>query len=224
MSIFLREVTSGTTLSWQCSHSTTNAISEVLLFSVCVCNTICIYVYPLRPRARGVCVCAVRYLSIYLRQSIYIPIHVSRMYLSTCSWPLWCQRCLCWSLSCVCVRVCVCVCVCVCVFELFCAGFESLLLDRCSRQSLIILRLFWVFDARQVFASDHSGVSLLCTWSILYTVMETLEDGIHCGRLLEEIWMVCDEDRIDYLVNFYSKSNRLSSIFTVIVIDLVAKS
>ena len=37
--------------------------------------------------------------------------------------------------------------------------------------------------------------------------------------------MVCDEDRIDYLVNFYSKSNRLSmSIFTVIVIDLVAKS
>jgi hypothetical protein len=39
-------------------------------------------------------------------------------------------------------HVCVCVCVCVCVFELFCAGFESLLLDRCSRQSLIILRLF----------------------------------------------------------------------------------
>ncbi len=36
--------------------------------------------------------------------------------------------------------------------------------------------------------------------------------------------MVCDEDRIDYLVKFYSKSNRLSvSIFTVIVIDLVAK-
>ncbi len=35
--------------------------------------------------------------------------------------------------------------------------------------------------------------------------------------------MVCDEDRIDHLVNFYSKSNRLSiSIFTVIVIDLVA--
>jgi hypothetical protein len=34
--------------------------------------------------------------------------------------------------------------------------------------------------------------------------------------------VVCDEDRIDYLVNFYSKSNRLSiSIFTVIVIDLV---
>ena len=35
--------------------------------------------------------------------------------------------------------------------------------------------------------------------------------------------MVCDEDRIDYLVNFYSKSNLLSlSIFTVIVTDLVA--
>jgi hypothetical protein len=34
--------------------------------------------------------------------------------------------------------------------------------------------------------------------------------------------VVCDEDRIDYLANFYSKSNRLSiSIFTVIVIDLV---
>ena len=38
--------------------------------------------------------------------------------------------------------MCVCVCVCVCVCELFCAGFESLLLDMCSRQSLIILRLF----------------------------------------------------------------------------------
>ena len=28
---------SGTTLSWQCSRSTTNAISELLLFCVCVC-------------------------------------------------------------------------------------------------------------------------------------------------------------------------------------------
>jgi hypothetical protein len=103
------------------------------------------------------------------------------------------------------------------------SGFESLLLDRCLRQSLIIFRLFWVFADRQVFASEHSGVSLLCTWSILCTVMETLEDGIHCGRLLEEIWVVCDEDRINYLVNFYSKSNQsLISIFTVIVIDLVA--
>jgi hypothetical protein len=35
--------------------------------------------------------------------------------------------------------------------------------------------------------------------------------------------MVCDEDRTDYLVDFYSKSNRLSiSIFAVIVIDIVA--
>jgi hypothetical protein len=34
--------------------------------------------------------------------------------------------------------------------------------------------------------------------------------------------MVCDEDRIDYLVIFYSKSKRLSiSIFTVIVMDIV---
>jgi hypothetical protein len=75
-----------------------------------------------------------------------------------------------------------------------------------------------------MFASEHSGVSLLCTWSILYTVMESLEDGIHCGRLLEEFGVVCDEDRIDYLVDFYSKSNRLSiSIFTVIVIDIVAE-
>ncbi len=73
-----------------------------------------------------------------------------------------------------------------------------------------------------MFALEHSGVSLLCTWSIVYAVMETLEDGIHCGRLLEEISVVCDEDRIDYLVIFYSKSNRLSiSMFTVIVIDLV---
>ncbi len=36
--------------------------------------------------------------------------------------------------------------------------------------------------------------------------------------------MVCDEDRVDYLVDFYSKSNRLSlSIFTVIVIDIVTE-
>jgi hypothetical protein len=34
--------------------------------------------------------------------------------------------------------------------------------------------------------------------------------------------VVSDEDRIDYLVDFYSKSNRLSiSIFTVIVIGTV---
>ena len=37
--------------------------------------------------------------------------------------------------------------------------------------------------------------------------------------------MVCDEDRIDYLDDFYSKSNRLSvSIFTVIVISIVAET
>ena len=33
----ISNVPSGTTLSWQCSRSTTNAISEVLLFCVCVC-------------------------------------------------------------------------------------------------------------------------------------------------------------------------------------------
>jgi hypothetical protein len=32
----IREGSSGTTLSWQCSRSTTNAISELLLFCVCV--------------------------------------------------------------------------------------------------------------------------------------------------------------------------------------------
>jgi hypothetical protein len=36
--------------------------------------------------------------------------------------------------------------------------------------------------------------------------------------------VVCDEDRIDYLVDFYSKSTRLLiSIFTVIMIDIVAE-
>jgi len=33
----IRRTLSGTTLSWQCSHRTTNAITEVLLFCVCVC-------------------------------------------------------------------------------------------------------------------------------------------------------------------------------------------
>jgi hypothetical protein len=51
--------------SWQYSHSTTNTISEILfVFSVCVCNAIYIYMYPLRPRARGVCVYSA--ISIYL--------------------------------------------------------------------------------------------------------------------------------------------------------------
>ena len=88
-------------------------------------------------------------------------------------------------------------------------------------QSLIILRLtflFWVFADRQVFSS----VGAFGSESTLYMVYfiygnGNMEDGIHCGRLLEEIWVVCDEDRINYLVNSYSKSNRLSiSIFTVI--------
>jgi hypothetical protein len=39
----VRVVLSETTLSWQCSSSTTNTISEVLLFSVCVCYAIYIY-------------------------------------------------------------------------------------------------------------------------------------------------------------------------------------
>ena len=48
------------------------------------------------------------------------------------------------------------------------------------------------------------------------------EDRIHFGRILE-VLSGLDKDRIDYLVDFYSKSNRLSiSIFTVIVIDIVA--
>jgi hypothetical protein len=38
-------------------------------------------------RKPGTKTSAVRYLSIYLRRSIYIPIQVSRMYLSICSWP-----------------------------------------------------------------------------------------------------------------------------------------
>jgi hypothetical protein len=109
----ISNVPSGTTLSWQCSRSTTNAISEVLLLCVCVCvcGAIYIYMYPLlRRRALCVCVCVcvcvvqsifesiLEYLSIYL--SIYL-----RMYLSICSWSLPCQRCLCWSLPFVCVCV-----------------------------------------------------------------------------------------------------------------------
>ena len=51
-----RAAASGTTLSWQCSRSTTNAISELLLLCVCVCDEIYIYMYPLLPR-RARCVC-----------------------------------------------------------------------------------------------------------------------------------------------------------------------
>ena len=107
----IRKVPSGTTLSWQCSHSTTNAISEALLFCVCVCVWCDIYLYvSSSPSACAVCVCAcvcvvqsifesiLEYLSIYL--SIYL-----RMYLSICSWSLPCQRCLSWSLPFVCVCV-----------------------------------------------------------------------------------------------------------------------
>ena len=90
----IRKVHSGTTLSWQCSRSTTNAISTVFLFCVCVCVCVCvcdaiyIYMYPLLPRCVVcVCVCVCVCVSIYLR-----------MYLSICSWSLPCQRCLCWSL------------------------------------------------------------------------------------------------------------------------------
>jgi hypothetical protein len=116
----------------------------------------------------------------------------------------------------------------------------------CERESVClrnILRWFWVFAARQVFASELNYfalvLSLCCSTGVrvgafgsestLYMVYFIYGNGNIGGwnplwRLLEEIWVVCDEDWIDYLVNFYSKSNRLSiSIFTVIVIDLVAK-
>ena len=70
----IKDVPSLTTLSWQCSHSTTNAISELLLFSyicsadlslcVCVCDDIYIYIYiyiyvSSSPSACAGCVCAV---------------------------------------------------------------------------------------------------------------------------------------------------------------------
>ena len=55
----IREGPSGTTLSWQCSRSTTNAISKLVttfVLCVCVCDEIYIYICPLLPqRARGVC-------------------------------------------------------------------------------------------------------------------------------------------------------------------------
>ncbi len=53
----IREVPSGTTLSWQCSRSTTNAISELLLFCVCVCVMRYIFISVLFSLGvRGVCV------------------------------------------------------------------------------------------------------------------------------------------------------------------------
>ena len=54
----IRKVPSGTTLSWQCSRSTTNAISELLLFCVCVCVMRYIFISVLFSLGvRGVCVC-----------------------------------------------------------------------------------------------------------------------------------------------------------------------
>jgi len=61
-----------------------------------------------------------------------------------------------------------------------------------------------------VFASEHSGVSLLCTWSISYTVMETLEDGIK--SIVEDYWR-----RFNWFVTRIESI--IWSIFTVKVID-----
>ena len=83
-------------------------------------------------------------------------------------------------------------CVCVCVY--YCSTYEKVvcvggLVCVCVSFNYFALVLSFSCSTgvavRQVFAAEHSGVSLLCTWSILYTTMETLEDGIHCGRLLE---------------------------------------
>ena len=53
----IRKVPSGTTLSWQCSRSTTNAISELLLFCVYVCVMRYIFISVLFSLGvRGVCV------------------------------------------------------------------------------------------------------------------------------------------------------------------------
>jgi hypothetical protein len=53
----IREGPSGTTLSWQCSRSTTNTISELLLFCVCVCVMRYIFISVLFSLGvRGVCV------------------------------------------------------------------------------------------------------------------------------------------------------------------------
>jgi hypothetical protein len=42
--------------------------------------------------------------------------------------------------------------------------------------------------------------------STMDTVDMVYGNRINCGILLEEFCVVCDEDRIDYLVGFYSKS------------------
>ena len=54
----------------------------------------------------------------------YLPIYLSRMYLSICFWPLL------ESVMCVCVCVCVCVCLCL-LIVLYLTCFESVLINRC---------------------------------------------------------------------------------------------
>ncbi len=57
LTFLLCDVPSGTTLSWQCSRSTTNAISELLLFCVFVCVMRYIFISVLCSLGvRGVCV------------------------------------------------------------------------------------------------------------------------------------------------------------------------
>jgi hypothetical protein len=115
----IRRGLSGTTLNWQYSHSTTNAISEVLLFSVCVCvcNAIHIYMSSSPWCQRFVCVrvcvraqCDI-YLSILNDLSIYLSMYlvcISDLYV-----PGPCRA------RGACAGVChVCVCVCVCFIYL----------------------------------------------------------------------------------------------------------
>ena len=159
-----------------------------------------------------VCVCTVQYLSIYLRLSIlsiYLSMYLVCIYLYV---PGPCRARGAFAGVC---HVCVCVCVCVCVFVSF---------------NCFVLDLFWVCTDRQVLSLDCSTgvcVGALGSESTMYTVNiihEALEDGIHCGRLLEKFWMVCDEDWIVYLVAVNSKNNRLSlSLFTVNMIAIVTK-
>jgi hypothetical protein len=73
----IKKMPSGTTLSWQCSRSTTNAISKVLLFCVCVCVCVMRYIFICILFSLGVrcvcvcvCVCVCIYLSTYV--SIYM--------------------------------------------------------------------------------------------------------------------------------------------------------
>ena len=81
----IRRTLSGTTLSWQCSRSTTNAISEVLLFSVCVCVMRYIFICILFALVPEVCVCVQcdTYLSILDGHglSIYLSMYLVCIYL-----------------------------------------------------------------------------------------------------------------------------------------------